>query len=158
MPTRDHRGDAPRRRFARLAAVTATLSLAASVGAQPAQTSGSDLPRRRPGSWRISTLSPEIGLQAHEVCIAAGDGLVGPVEENCAKPVVESANDQWIVTISCGRAGGREVTSLLFTGDFTSWYRAQAKTTFTRADGTAAPGSGFTIDAKFLGPDCPKER
>jgi hypothetical protein len=130
----------------------ATLALVPLAGAAP------EPPQRRPGLWRISTISPEVGMQTNDVCIEADDSLIGSAGGDCAAPIVESANDQWIVTLSCDRAGGREVTSLLFTGDFTGWYRAQAKVTFTRADGKARPGSGFTIDAKFLGPDCPKDR
>lgn len=142
-----------RHRLRRLALAAATLSL---IGAgASAQTP--DLPHRRPGLWRISTVSPDVGLATHDVCIEAGDSLIGVTDATCEPPTVETAQDQWIVTLSCPRAGGRDVTSLLFTGDFSSWYRAQAKTTFTRADGTAAPGSGFTIDAKYLGPDCPKD-
>lgn len=130
----------------------ATLALVAGADAAP------ELPQRRPGVWRISTISPEVGLQTNDVCIETGDSLIGSFAENCAEPIIEAAGGQWIVTLSCGRAGGKDVTSLLFTGDFTSWYRAQAKSTFTRADGKALPGTGFTIDAKFLGPDCPKGR
>jgi hypothetical protein len=139
--------------------ISASLTLVAAafalLGAARAQTP--ELPQRRPGLWRISTISPEVGLATHDVCIEAGDSLIGAIDETCDKPTVQPAQDQWIVTLSCSRASGREVTSFLFTGDFSSWYRAQAKSSFTRADGIAAQGSGFTIDAKFLGRECPKD-
>ncbi|MBM3625532.1 MAG: hypothetical protein FJX16_09485, partial [Alphaproteobacteria bacterium] len=92
-----------------------------------------DLPKRRPGLWRISTISPEIGMQTNEVCIEEGDSIIGAQEESCAKPSVAPAKDQIIVTIECGPKDSREVTSLLFTGDFQNWYRAQSRTT---AEGT----------------------
>lgn len=139
-----------RRRSATL--VAGVLCLAAS-----AQAHAAELPQRRPGLWRISTISPEVGLQTHEVCIDVGDGILGARGANCAKPNVESADGEFVVTFSCNlRDGAREVTSLLFSGDFTSWYRAQSKMTFTEANGKARPGTGFTIDAKFLSPECPK--
>ncbi|WP_400765846.1 DUF3617 domain-containing protein [Methylosinus sporium] len=122
-----------------------------------ASASADDLPQRRPGLWRIKTISPEVGLQSHDVCIEASDGLLGAPQDNCTKPMVESAQGgEVIVTFSCDLHGAREVTSLLFTGDFSSWYRAQSKTTLTQKSGVTRERSGFTIDAKFLQPDCPK--
>ena len=114
----------------------------------PALSSDAELPKRRPGLWRISTISPEIGLQTNDVCIEEGDSIIGAQDESCAKPSVTHANDQIIVTIECGPKDARDITSLLFTGDFQSWYRAQSKAT---AKGTR---SGFTIDAKFLSERC----
>ncbi|MDP3553638.1 DUF3617 family protein [Methylocystis sp.] len=114
----------------------------------PALSSDAELPKRRPGLWRISTISPEIGLQTHDVCIEEGDSIIGAQDESCAKPSVTHANDQIIVTIECGPKDARDVTSLLFTGDFQNWYRAQSKAT---AKGNR---SGFTIDAKFLSERC----
>jgi hypothetical protein len=115
-----------------------------------------DLPKRKPGLWRISTISPEIGMQTHEVCIEETDGIVGAPEENCAKPLVERASDQTIVTITCDRKGGREVTSILFTGDFQDWYRAQSKASSTSATDGSIRRSGFTIEARHLRDDCPQ--
>jgi len=89
-------------------------------------------------------------MQTNEVCIEEGDSIIGAQEESCAKPSVAPAKDQIIVTIECGPKDSREVTSLLFTGDFQNWYRAQSRTT---AEGTR---SGFTIDAKFLSERCTK--
>ncbi|BBU61081.1 hypothetical protein MSC49_10160 [Methylosinus sp. C49] len=130
--------------------IAAILPLAASASAD-------SLPQRRPGFWRIKTISPEVGLQSHDVCIEAGDGLLGAPQDNCTKPTVESAQGgEVIVTFSCDLHGAREVTSLLFTGDFSSWYRAQSKTTLTQKSGATRERSGFTIDAKFLQPECPK--
>jgi hypothetical protein len=92
-----------------------------------------DLPKRKSGLWRISTISPEIGMQTHEVCIEEGDGIVGAPDENRAKPPVERASDQTIVTITRDREDCREVTGVLFTGDFQDWCRAQSKMNSTGA-------------------------
>jgi hypothetical protein len=105
-----------------------------------------DLPKRRPGLWRISTLSSETGLQTHEACVAATDSVIGDAFAGCAPPHVTRVEDQIVATIDCD--AGREVTSLLFTGDFRNWYRAQARMT------SGARHSGFTIDAKFMSEQC----
>ncbi|MGD9544867.1 MAG: DUF3617 domain-containing protein [Methylocystis sp.] len=114
----------------------------------PAFAADADLPKRRPGVWRISTISPEVGLQTNDVCIEEGDSIVGALDESCATPAVTRAKDQIIVTFECGPQESREVTSLLFTGDFENWYRAQSRQT---AKGRR---SGFTVDAKFLSERC----
>ena len=135
------------------------LLLAVAATAGYAETSASnppidDLPKRRPGLWRISTISPEFGMQTNEVCIEENDGVIGAPEENCAKPAVERVSDQTIVTIVCDRKDRREVTSILFTGDFQHWYRGQSKTSSTGASGESIRHSGFTIEATRLLPDC----
>ena len=145
----------------RMALLVASLLAAAYAGstAGHAETAASnppiaELPKRKPGLWRISTISPEIGMQTHKVCIEETDGIVGAPEENCAKPLVERASDQTIVTIACDRKDGREVTSILFTGDFQDWYRAQSKTSSTGANDGSIRRSGFTIEARRLRDDC----
>lgn len=108
----------------------------------------SELPKRVPGIWRITTISPEIGMQSNEVCTQDSDSVIGPRGRDCAPPSVSRIDDQVIVTIECGAGEQREVESLLFTGDFQTWYRAQSRTT------AGARRSGYTIDAKFLTPTC----
>lgn len=141
-------------RFRLAIVVAAMLSVASDVSAETAPGMTAELPQRRPGVWRISTVSPELGMQTHEVCIAAGDSIIGALAQECATPSVQSTPDETIVTFTCERDGARSVTSLLFTGDFASWYRAQSKVTVTRANGGAPQRSGFTIDAKYLRPEC----
>lgn len=121
-----------------------SLLLATAMAAEP------ELPKRRPGLWRISTISPEVGLQSNDVCIEEGDSIIGALDDSCAKPSVAYANDQIIVTFECGPKESPEVISLLFTGDFQNWYRAQSRLT------TKSSRSGFTIDAKFLSDRCTK--
>lgn len=134
-----------------LLSLTATAGHAEIAAPNPAN---ADLPKRKSGLWRISTISPEIGMQTNEVCIEESDGIVGAPEENCAKPLVERVSDQTIVTIACARKDSHEVTSILFTGDFQDWYRGQSKTSSTGANGDAVRRSGFTIEARRLRSDC----
>lgn len=106
------------------------------------------MPKRTPGLWRITTVAPEIGMEMNEVCIEDGDSIIGALNSSCGAPSVTRANDRVIVTIGCGPESKRDVTSLLFTGDFTTWYRAQSKAT------AGTHRSGFTIDAKFIRAQC----
>lgn len=107
-----------------------------------------ELPTRAPGLWRITTVSPEIGMQTNDVCIGEGDSIIGPRASGCAQPAVTRAGDQVIVTVECVAGGSRAVESFLFTGDFKTWYRAQSKTS------SGAIRSGVTIDAKLVRPSC----
>lgn len=84
-------------------------------------------------------------MQSHDVCVAEGDSIIGPQAADCAQPLVARAGDQVIVTIECGAGDRRSVESLLFTGDFKSWYRAQSKIS------SSDMHSGFSIDGRFLG-------
>lgn len=120
--------------------------------ADDTQQQASALPKRAPGLWRITTISPEIGMQTNEVCIEDSDSIIGTLDGTCDTPAVTRAGDQVIVTIECGPAGRRDLTSLLFTGDFKKWYRAQSRAT------AGASRSGFTIDAKFVGAQCRRGR
>jgi hypothetical protein len=109
----------------------------------------SELPKRAPGLWRITTISPEVGMQSHDVCIGEGDSIIGDQLADCAQPSVTRAGDQVIVTIECGVGDRRDIKSLLITGDFESWYRAQSKVT------SGPRRSSFTIDARLLSMNCP---
>lgn len=138
-------------KFSRLAPFGLVFSLSLIAGSASSATAAEDeLPKRRPGLWRISTISPEVGMQTNDVCIEEGDSIIGAQDESCTKPSVTRANDQIIVTIECGPKDSREITSLLFTGDFRNWYRAQSRMTAKGAR------SGFTIDANFLSERCRK--
>jgi hypothetical protein len=136
-------------KFLQLAPFGLVVSLSLIAGAASSATAADDEPpKRRPGLWRITTISPDIGMRINEVCIEAGDSIIGALDGNCAKPSVAHAKDQTIVSIECGSKDSREITSLLFTGDFQSWYRAQARMSAKGAH------KGFTIDAKFLSERC----
>jgi len=104
--------------------------------------------------WRISTLSAATGLHVSETCLQPGDSIVGEREAACGEPRVIREGDQVVVTITCEESGQHVVRSLLFTGDFTTWYRAQGKITSHGSANGSELHSGFTIDAKFLQSDC----
>jgi len=122
--------------------------------AEPSIKSPESLPLRKSGLWRISTLSPAVGLQVGEACVGPNDSIIGDADTGCAKPGVTRAGEQIVVTVVCAADGRRVTSSLLLTGDFTTWYRAQGKITSAGEDPSADVHSGFTIDAKYLRPDC----
>lgn len=133
----------------RLAPFCLVFSLSLIAGtASSAAAAEDELPKRRSGLWRISTISPEVGMQTNDVCIEENDSVIGAQDESCTKPSVTRATDQIIVTIECGPKDSRDVTSLLFTGDFRNWYRAQSRMTAKGAR------TGFTIEAKYLSERC----
>jgi hypothetical protein len=128
---------------------------AAEALAEPAVTGSEALPLRRPGLWRVSTISAAAGLHVGETCVGPHDSIIGPLESDCAQPRITRAADQIVVTILCGVGRRRITTSLLFTGDFAAWYRAQGKITEGEVAGVDADlHTGFTIDAKFMQSDC----
>ncbi len=120
----------------------------------PREEQNRDLPARILGLWRISTLSVAAGLQFSETCVQVGDSIIGDVREGCAKPQVTRDGNQTVVTIICEADGQNDVTSLLLTGDYSTWYRAQGKITSKSQTSSAEIHSGFTIDAKYLGSKC----
>jgi hypothetical protein len=112
-----------------------------------------ELPRRASGLWRITTISPELGSRANEVCIEEGDSIVGALSSDCSKPDVTRTGDQTIVNIECGSGDKLEITSILVTGDFQAWYRAQVKITSVGPQAQERH-AGLTIDARFLAARC----
>jgi hypothetical protein len=123
--------------------------------AQATVASSDALPTRRPGLWRISTVSAAVGLHVGETCVGPQDSVIGSLGSDCSKPEITRAADQTVVTIACGSEPRRIASSLLFTGDFVTWYRAQGKITERdQAGNDAELRTGFTIDAEFLRPDC----
>jgi hypothetical protein len=127
--------------------VYATEAPPTSMGEQSAE-----LPQRASGKWRIATVSPELGTQTNEVCIEKGDSIVGLRSSDCSRPNVTHTGDQTIVNIECGAGDQREMTSMLFTGDFQTWYRAQVK--ITSGPRSQERHAGLTIDARFLASGC----
>lgn len=119
-----------------------------------AMAAASDVPVRKPGHWKISTIAAALGMTTIDACITPSDSIAATTSVGkCGPPEVQRAGDQTIVTVVCATSQGRETTSTLFTGDFTTWYRGIVKIT---SDPPAAgqPNLGVTIDAKYVGPEC----
>lgn len=126
--------------------------VAALAAAGPALAASPDLPVRKPGLWKISSITAATGMTTFEACITPDDSIAATPGDGsgCAPPVVKRAGDQTIVTVVCSSAQGRETTSTLFTGDFTTWYRGIAKITFDPPTHGRA-NLGVTLDAKYVG-------
>lgn len=114
--------------------------------------SGAPLPVRKPGLWKITSISATHGMQSIEACIGPNDSIAATTSPGqCTAPEVQDAGDQTIVNVLCTSPEGREKTSTLFTGDFTTWYRGIVKMSF---DPPAAGRAnlGITLDATYVGP------
>lgn len=112
-----------------------------------------DLPVRKPGQWTITSISATHGMVTQTACIGPDDSIAAVTSPGaCTPPEVQHAGDQVIVNVRCTTAQGRETTSTLFTGDFTTWYRGIVKMSFDPpAQGRA--NLGITLDARYIG-DC----
>ncbi len=91
-------------------------------------------------------------MQTTEACIEPQDNLLGNFASGCEKTRDLAYEDQIIASITCRGRFGTEITSLLLTGDYRSWYKAQAKS--TTKDNGFERHSGFTIEGKFIGENC----
>jgi hypothetical protein len=141
-------------RFLWLIALFGAQTISQPARSQPSSDSSDSLPTRRAGLWRISTLSAAAGLHFAATCLRPGDSIVGEKDPACGDPRVDREGDQVVVTISCEESGQHVVRSLLFTGDFTTWYRAQGKITSRGPTNGSEFHSGFTIDSSFVRSDC----
>jgi hypothetical protein len=113
---------------------------------------GGDLPVRKPGQWRITSISEVTGMVTFDACIGPGDSIAAVSSQGeCGDPDVRRTADEVIVNVTCSTPQGREKTSTLFTGDFSTWYRGIVK----MSSDPPTPGHAFvgvTLDAKYLGP------
>jgi hypothetical protein len=117
-----------------------------------AAASAHDLPVRKPGHWRITTIAATLGMSTIDACIRPGDSIAATTSPGrCAAPQIQRADDQVIVNVVCATSEGRETTSSLFTGDFTTWYRGIVKMSFDPPTQGRA-NIGVTLDAKYVGP------
>lgn len=113
-----------------------------------------ELPVRKAGKWRITTVSDTVGMTTFETCIAPGDDIVTGVDKKgCNAAKVKHIKDEVFVDIACKNEFGSQKVSALLTGNYTTWYRAMSKITFDPPQG-GIPNLGATIDGKFLSADC----
>jgi hypothetical protein len=133
--------------------IAASVALAA-VLLGPAQSTATELPKRKPGHWEITTVAPGTGMTTVEACVGADDNIATPADSgNCSTPKITAAGSEVIVDIVCTRDHGKQTMSTAFGGDFNSRYHAVMKMTFDPPEGVAS--MGVTIDGKYIGPECP---
>ena len=77
---------------------------------------------------------------------------MGTCSEAKVTPV---SGSEIIVDVVCATGGGKQSMSTVFDGDFSTRYHATMKIAFDPPPEKGAPTLGVTIDAKYLGPDCP---
>lgn len=118
--------------------------------------SQADIPKRKPGHWRITTVAANLGKTTIDTCIGPDDSIAMPADNgDCGEPKVEKAGTETIVTIVCKRPYAKQTMSTVFGGDFNKRYRAIMKMTFDPPDGFQT--MGVTLDGEYIGPDCPPE-
>lgn len=110
-----------------------------------------ELPVRKAGRWQLTSVSESIGMKTFETCITAADSVVGGKQCNVAS--IKRLADETYVDVVCTSDGGTEKISTVYTGDFTTWYRAMSKITFDPPQ-DGVPHMGVTVDGKYLGSEC----
>lgn len=112
------------------------------------------LPIRKAGHWQLTTVAETVGMKSFDACITAADPVItGLGDKNCTTSNVKTLGNERFVTVVCKTGAGKETTSTVLTGDFTTWYRAMSKITFDPPQGGVAH-MGVTIDGKYLGTGC----
>lgn len=134
--------------------VAGLISICAAVfNAVYMQAYAAEVPIRKPGQWKLSTVSETTGLQTFETCITGKDSIVAGDDNECGKPDVKRIDDEIFVNVACKSETSSRKISTLLTGDFSSWYRAVTKITFNPPqDGVSH--LGVIVDGKYLGPTC----
>ncbi|MBY0558771.1 DUF3617 family protein [Hyphomicrobium sp.] len=113
-----------------------------------------ELPVRRPGLWRLTTVAESIGMKTFETCITPADSIItGVGQKNCSISKVLRLGGELYVDLECKADAGSQKTSTVLTGDFATWYRAMSKMTFDPPQ-QGISHMGVTVDGKYLGPKC----
>jgi len=133
------------------------VAIAAFTMAQPAAAGTEELPVRKSGQWKISTVSDTTGLKEFETCLTPNDSIVPSNDKECGKPDVKRKNDEIFVNVACKSSAGNRRISTLLTGDFSTWYRAVSKITLDPPQGGYA-NLGVIVDGKYLGPTCKDDK
>lgn len=116
------------------------------------------LPVRKAGHWQLTTVAETVGMKTFDTCISSADPVVtGIGDRNCQESDVKSLGNERYVDVVCRTPVGKETTSTVLTGDFTTWYRAMSKITFDPPQ-NGISHMGVTIDGKYLGADCSSQK
>lgn len=115
-----------------------------------------EMPKRKPGHWKITTVSAGIGMTTIDACIGENDNLATPADSGeCSEPKVTTAGSEIIIDVVCKKPHGKQIMSTAFGGDFKSRYHGIMKMSFDPPEGWK--NMGVTIDGQYMGPDCPPE-
>jgi hypothetical protein len=135
-----------------------TVAAIAAVLGLPSICLGDETPKRKPGYWEFVTVASGLGTVTAQACIGEDDDIAVPEDAgDCGEPEGTPAGEEVIVTVVCKTPNGKQTISSVFNGDFDSRYKAVVRMTFDPPM-PGMPNAGVTIDAKYLGPECPDER
>ena len=140
--------------------VTTRICVAAVALAMPLAglplSAGTEMPRRKPGHWRITTVAASLGKTTIDTCVGPDDNIAVPEDSgDCGEPDVTAAGSEVIVTVVCQKSHGKQTMSTAFNGDFSKRYHGIMRMTFDPPEGY--PSLGVTLDGEYIGPDCPPE-
>lgn len=115
--------------------------------------SAAEVPKRKPGLWRITTVSPGLGETVIDTCVGENDNIATPSDSgDCSEPKVTEAGSEVIVDVVCKKPYGKQIMSTAFGGDFNKRYHGIMRMTFDPPEGVK--NMGVTIDGQYVGPEC----
>lgn len=136
--------------FAAAAAATMALGLLLSTSVAHAV----DIPKRKPGHWQLTTVTPGVGKRVFDVCVTENDNIAIPKNAgDCGEPEVLEAGSEVIVNVTCKVKDATQTISTALNGDFDSRYHAVVKMSFDPPM-AGQERFGVTIDGKYIGPEC----
>ncbi|ODA67866.1 hypothetical protein A7A08_01033 [Methyloligella halotolerans] len=142
----------PTLRFAAVSAAGVVLAAALSFQASVAQ--AAEIPKRKPGHWQLTTVTPGVGKRVFDVCVAEDDNIAVPKNAGkCGEPEVLEAGSETIVNVTCTVKDAKQTISTALNGNFDERYHAVVKMSFDPPMG-GQDRFGVTIDGKYIGPDC----
>lgn len=124
---------------------------------------GKDMPKRKSGLWDLS-MQMDTRAQAMRMqqCVdEKSDDLMKQRADQqgakCAQSSVTRSGNQVVVDTVCPIGGTSATTKAVFTGDFSSAYKAEIHTSFTPPM-RGMKESTQTLEAKWLGPCKPGQK
>ncbi|MFD0985626.1 DUF3617 domain-containing protein [Methyloligella solikamskensis] len=133
---------------------TAASAVLAGLLLQVSSANATEIPKRKPGHWQLTTVTPGIGKRVFDVCVTEDDNIAVPKNAGkCGEPEVLEAGSETIVNVTCKVKDATQIISTALNGDFDKRYHAVVKMSFDPPMG-GQDRFGVTIDGKYIGPDC----
>ena len=140
----------------RIIAFTALLAMCSAAAAQ------SDVPRRKSGLWQISTAQGQHRPVQFQECVdQKSDHLMRPEsmgeEMKCDKGHVRREGAGYVLEATCKANGSTARIRAVFSGNFESAYKVDAKTSFSLPY-HGVRESSVQMEGKWLGPCKPGQK
>lgn len=120
--------------------------------------------KRKPGLWemRMQTEGQPSPMGTMQMCVDETNAdptqpPPGAVKPECDKPAVSKEGDKIVVHTSCKMGSGKVLSEILTTGDLSSAYHTDIRSTFDPPI-QGKKDSTVSMDMKWLGPCAPGQK